>query len=413
MNGRGRSNLAPALRARLAPLGALLAALVLCACGSGVQAPPLHHAASLGDDAEVARLLAEGSDVDERDEGGRTPLMAAAEAHEVATVRLLLQHGADIDAHSNDGQSALGFAVGAKERETEAAARSVKTGVHEAALATPFKGEENLEILRVLLSFGAKVEDAVLDAAERPDRVESFLFLTMAAAGGKKPDLARAEFLTRKLHAAGVWDPTYRPEDRTKMAARIDRIGIDPGFAHQVFTTLDGYLARVLGRTVREANLLEPPASGTGPAQEAGLVALTVAANLLGGSGSYHSVPANRMNKTQVAFRLGYLELWEEVLFLREIVLRQAALGAATLRAQSRNASQAVLVDPDWVEASMAVRLASFHELWHRTCDLVATQGARYVFEKDEKAVLREQCGWREATGGSSATPAQPSEGAK
>jgi len=411
MNERSESRPGRAQRVRLSQLGVMAAALALGACGGGVQSPPLHHAASLGDEAEVARLLAEGTNVDERDEGGRTPLMAAAEAHETPTVRLLLQHGADIDARANDGQSALGLAVGAKERETEAAARAVKTGVHEAALATPFKGEENLEILRVLLSFGAKVEDAVLDAAERPDRVESFLFLTMAAAGGRKPDLGRAEFLTKKLHAAGVWDATYRPEDRTKMAARIDRIGIDPGFAHQVFTTLDGYLARFLGRTVREANLLEPPASGTGTAQEAGLVALTVAANLLGSSN--YSVPANRMNKTQVAFRLGYLELWEEVLFVREVVLRQAALGAATLRAQSKNASQAVLVDPGWVEASMAVRLASFYELWHRTCGLVETQGARYVFEKEEKDVLREQCGWREASDDASAKPAQSSKGAK
>ena len=66
-----------------------------------------------------------------------------------------------------------------------------------------------------------------------------------------------------------------------------------------------------------------------------------------------------------------------------------------------------------WVEASMAVRLASFYELWHRTCGLVETQGARYVFEKEEKDVLREQCGWREASDDASAKPAQSSKGAK
>lgn len=402
MNDRSKSRPGRARRVRLPPLGVLVAALVLGACGAGVQSPPLHQAALDGDDTEVGRLLAEGTNVDERDERGRTPLMSAAEFHQTATVKLLLQHGADINARADDGQSALSLAVTAR---TWASGPSPKAQAESAAYAAIAERlGEDLDLLRVLLSFGAKVHDEALAAAERADRVKTFLFLIASAASGAKPNLQRAKFLAEKLDAAGTWDASYHPEDRAKMAARLDRLGVEAGFSRQVFVALDRYLARFLGRANREARALEPPSAGQG----IGVTALAVAGTLNG-----QIMPSHPMTKYQYGYRLSYLELWEDLEFARAIVLRQAALGATTLRAQSRDASVAILVDPGWVEASMAARLAAYHRFSQWMCNLGRKPGTRYIFEGDEAKIVHEHCGWRETSDETPAQPTSPSEGAK
>ncbi len=57
----------------------------------------LNDAAALGDVEVIARLLAEGADIDARDADGRTPVMAATVARQTAAVRLLIDAGADVD----------------------------------------------------------------------------------------------------------------------------------------------------------------------------------------------------------------------------------------------------------------------------------------------------------------------------
>jgi uncharacterized protein len=58
---------------------------------------PLHDAAARGDVEVIARLVAEGADIDARDADGRTPVMAATAARQTAAVRLLIDAGADVD----------------------------------------------------------------------------------------------------------------------------------------------------------------------------------------------------------------------------------------------------------------------------------------------------------------------------
>jgi ankyrin repeat protein len=57
----------------------------------------LHEAAVRGDLETIARLLAEGLDIDARDPDGRTPVMAATVARQTASVRVLVEAEADVD----------------------------------------------------------------------------------------------------------------------------------------------------------------------------------------------------------------------------------------------------------------------------------------------------------------------------
>ena len=57
----------------------------------------LHDAATAGDVPAIARLIAEGADIDARDELGRTPVLAATHARQVEAVRALFAAGADPD----------------------------------------------------------------------------------------------------------------------------------------------------------------------------------------------------------------------------------------------------------------------------------------------------------------------------
>ncbi len=86
--------------------------------------PPIHRASRKGDIDALAKLIAEGADVDERadlehDNGphlnGLTTLMVAARSIDGATVetlRWLVAHGADVRAESKGGNSAAWYAAG-------------------------------------------------------------------------------------------------------------------------------------------------------------------------------------------------------------------------------------------------------------------------------------------------------------
>src|SRR5690242_1307865 len=61
---------------------------------------------------QVQALLAQGANVDERDEGlEQTPLMWAAQGGEINVVQMLLARRADVNARDDEGNTALFFAV--------------------------------------------------------------------------------------------------------------------------------------------------------------------------------------------------------------------------------------------------------------------------------------------------------------
>lgn len=94
----------------------LFGALVLGACTSGrpEQGPDatarLLAAVAGGDVAGVRDAIADGADLERRDEDGRTPLVAATKADRIEVARALLDAGADPDAKDDLQDSAFLYA---------------------------------------------------------------------------------------------------------------------------------------------------------------------------------------------------------------------------------------------------------------------------------------------------------------
>jgi len=72
----------------------------------------LFQAVIESNEASVKLQLAEGAEVDVRDEIGKTPLIIAADKGYLPIVQLLIQNGADINAQNNLHWTALMFAAG-------------------------------------------------------------------------------------------------------------------------------------------------------------------------------------------------------------------------------------------------------------------------------------------------------------
>ncbi|MCE2688205.1 MAG: ankyrin repeat domain-containing protein [Rickettsiales bacterium] len=59
---------------------------------------------------EIKKFIAEGGDVNLRDEWGLTPLIAATLCNDPAIVKILLRAGAKLDLQNNEGKTALDIA---------------------------------------------------------------------------------------------------------------------------------------------------------------------------------------------------------------------------------------------------------------------------------------------------------------
>jgi len=114
-------------------------------------AAPIHEAARNGDVDRIEQLLAQGADLEERDQTQETPLISAALAGQLDTVGSLISKGADVHARNDRGLTAL----------------------HAAAYGGYPK------IVRLLIEHGAMVNDAQnpfkitpLHAAAEEDQIE-------------------------------------------------------------------------------------------------------------------------------------------------------------------------------------------------------------------------------------------------
>lgn len=67
----------------------------------------LHYAATDGELGTARRLIAEGADVNVKEDGGWTPLHCAADQGDLDIVRLLIAAGADVNAVNNRGEGPL------------------------------------------------------------------------------------------------------------------------------------------------------------------------------------------------------------------------------------------------------------------------------------------------------------------
>ena len=159
---------------RVTPLGTgpgrlvCIATLVACIswlgiAGGAATAGPLHDAAREGDAARVAQLLAQGVDVNSRDENRETPLMDAALAGKAEVAALLIEAHADIEARNDRGFTALHAA--AYSGSLEIAKLLLDHGAEVDALSahkiTPLHvaAEENqTAVAELLIAHGAQVE---------------------------------------------------------------------------------------------------------------------------------------------------------------------------------------------------------------------------------------------------------------
>src|SRR5579862_7018293 len=71
----------------------------------------LHVAASKGHTEIVELLLANGSDIEAKEETGRTPLHTAAFRGHATVVEVLIAKGANVNALTNDGKTPLDWAL--------------------------------------------------------------------------------------------------------------------------------------------------------------------------------------------------------------------------------------------------------------------------------------------------------------
>ncbi len=84
----------------------LLALLVLPLAGAAQPSAPLVAAAGRGDLAAVRRLAEAGAPIEQRDERGRTALLAATDGNHVEVARYLIGRGANVNAQDQQQDSA-------------------------------------------------------------------------------------------------------------------------------------------------------------------------------------------------------------------------------------------------------------------------------------------------------------------
>ena len=126
----------------------------------------------VGDVEEVARLLAEGADVEQLDKYGFTPLRGAAMSGQTEFVEMLLAAGAKVDAPNERGRTALMYA--ASQGRTDVVRLLVDAGADPAlrdadgltALALAAQSGHG-EIVRLLETRGADAGDSPASVTEQ------------------------------------------------------------------------------------------------------------------------------------------------------------------------------------------------------------------------------------------------------
>ena len=169
-----------ATRGDRAAIAALLAAGVPADAHAVEEQRPLVAALRAGKTEVVGQLLDAGASVDASDSKGHTPLMLAAAAGEAAMARTLLAHHAQVDAKDDLDRTALWYAASAGSRDVvtgllAAGARPDAIDAHGLSPLHAAAGQSNAAVLEPLLVSGTPIDRRSLlgDTA-----------LLIAAAGG-------------------------------------------------------------------------------------------------------------------------------------------------------------------------------------------------------------------------------------
>ncbi len=152
----------------------VLALLALASGPAAAQVPPtpaetaaytgLFAAASRGDAAQVARLAAEGGNVNARDGYGRTPLHVAAYARRQDAMRVLAKAGADPNALESDKYDIITIAAVADDPVTVRTA--LELGGNPGNITSRYDGTALIaaahlghdEVVRILIKAGAPLD---------------------------------------------------------------------------------------------------------------------------------------------------------------------------------------------------------------------------------------------------------------
>jgi ankyrin repeat protein len=130
---------------------------------------------------ELNAAVAQGTDINQKDEFGSTPLHCAVAQKNEAAARFLLEHGADVTAQARDGKTPLHYAVEFRlPRLAEEMLKKTPTAVsisdahgNEPLWTAAFNSKGDYELVDLLVRYGAnpqhrnKVNLTPVDIAKR------------------------------------------------------------------------------------------------------------------------------------------------------------------------------------------------------------------------------------------------------
>lgn len=135
------------------------ASLLVFAIGDPERWQPvskLSQEAYRGRTKQLALLIKEGNDVNQRDPDGKTPLMWAALGAEFSGVALLVNSGADINLRDHNGLTALMLVSGVRDTFRENISWAKKGGL--SFLTKVFRKQAYLKTAKLLIEAGAEIE---------------------------------------------------------------------------------------------------------------------------------------------------------------------------------------------------------------------------------------------------------------
>jgi hypothetical protein len=202
-------------------LGALIsAAIALCPAltwgGAQDVDRDLIAAARRGDAAEIARLLAQGAEVDARDGANRTALHHATEANRIAAAVALIEAGADVNASDGASIDHTPYLIAGARGRLEIlspmlahGADLAQTNGYGGTALIPACERGFVEVARVLIEAGTELDHvnrlgwtALLEAVILSDGGPAHQqIVAMLLAAGAEPDLADRDGVTPLAHA--------------------------------------------------------------------------------------------------------------------------------------------------------------------------------------------------------------------